>query len=93
LGPRIPAAWCRRIKRRDGLDPATARLRLSSLALRAFLAKQETLARPSSAALRAYGCGPAVVALSTAIRPRWARSWLCRNLRAKSDDLKITLFQ
>jgi uncharacterized protein (DUF736 family) len=57
-----------------GLDLATAGLRLSSLALRAFLARQETLARPSSAVLRAFGCGPAVVALSIAIRPRWARS-------------------
>jgi uncharacterized protein (DUF736 family) len=57
-----------------GLDPATADLRLSSPALRAFLAQQETLARPSSASLRACGCGPAVMALSTAIRPREARS-------------------
>jgi hypothetical protein len=57
-----------------GLDPATAGLRLSSPALRAFLARQETLARPSSAVLRACGCGPAVAALSTAIRPREARS-------------------
>jgi hypothetical protein len=56
------------------LDPATAGLRLSFPALRAFLARQETLARPSSALLRAFGCGPAGVALSTAIRPRWARS-------------------
>jgi len=57
-----------------GLDPATAVLRLSSPALCAFLARQETLARPSSAVLRACGCRSAVVALSTAIRPRWARS-------------------
>jgi hypothetical protein len=57
-----------------GLDPATAGLRLSSPALCAFLARQETLVRPSSAALRACGCGPAVVALPTAIRPRGARS-------------------
>jgi hypothetical protein len=57
-----------------GLDPATAGLRLSSPAQRAFLARQETLARPSFAVLRACGCGPSVVALSTAIRPRWARS-------------------
>jgi uncharacterized protein (DUF736 family) len=57
-----------------GLDPATAALRLSSPALRAFLAQQETLARPSSAVLRAFGCGPAAEALLTAIRPREARS-------------------
>ena len=77
---RSSAAWCWRIKRRDALagapslDPATAGLRLSSPALHAFLARQETLARPSSAGLRACACGPAVVALSTAIRPRWAWS-------------------
>ena len=35
--------------------------------VRAFLARQETLARPSSALLRACACGPAVVTLATAI--------------------------
>jgi len=94
-GPRLPAACCWRIKRRDALlgdagSPAynpqrpggdflplpdhPARQVARGPRIAHSSRKQETRARPSSAALRACGCGPAVVALSIAIRPRWARS-------------------